>query len=65
MLCQSGIFIGRPTCCVEVDVHTRQNGNGEHIHHSISKTLTLCPLCPCELIKMLNMFISIKFKHRV
>ena len=69
MLCQSGILIGRPTCCVEVDVHTRQNGNGEHTpqhflnsnplsSHMSNNCLKLLTLCPCELIKMLNMFIS-------
>ena len=77
MLCHSGIFIGRPTCCVEVDVHTQRKMALVNIHHSISKTLTLCPhtcptnylklltLCLYELIKMLNMFISITFKQSI
>ena len=71
MLWQSGIFIGKPTCCVEVDVHTAQDGTtafpnynslSSHMSHNYLKLLTLCPY---ELIKMLNMFISITFKQSI
>ena len=30
MMCYSGIFILVHACCIEADVHTTQDGNGEH-----------------------------------
>ena len=61
-------------CCVEVDVHTSPYGEHtpQHVKNSYSLSsymshnyLKLLTLCPYELIKMLNMLISIKFKHGV